>query len=147
MAELKNSDGKRRYWLMKSEPETFSYDDLLKSKNQTTSWNGVRNYQARNFMRDLFKVGDQVIFYHSNANPPSAVGVCEVVKEGYKEEDVWVMVDIKAKKKFKNELPLELLRKESRLKHMELLRKGSRLSIQPVTPDEFKVLLELGSEK
>jgi len=118
-----------KYWLMKSEPEVFSIDELAKSKNQTTFWDGVRNYQARNFMRDEMKIGDKVIFYHSNTEPPAAVGICEVVKEAYpdftafdpkskyydpkskKENPTWFMVDIKLVKKFDRPVSLEEIKK------------------------------------
>lgn len=114
---------------MKSEPEVFSIDELAKSKNQTTFWDGVRNYQARNFMRDEMKIGDKVIFYHSNTEPPAAVGICEVVKEAYpdftafdpkskyydpkskKENPTWFMVDIKLVKKFDRPVSLEEIKK------------------------------------
>jgi len=153
---------KRRYWLMKSEPSAFSIDDLIKAPLQTTCWNGVRNYQARNFMRSM-AIGDRVLFYHSNADPPAAVGIAEVVRTAYadptqfdrKDEHYdpesdpsvpipkWDMVDIKYVRKFSRPLPLDQLRKESKLKGMVLLRKGSRLSVQPVTPAEWEHILTL----
>lgn len=145
---------------MKSEPSTFSIDDLIRSPHQTTSWDGVRNYQARNFMRSM-AVGDQVLFYHSNADPPALVGIAEVVKTAYPDptqfdkrnkhydpgskpsEPRWDMVDIKYVRKFDRPLTLDELRKESELKDMVLLKKGSRLSVQPVTPREWKHIIGL----
>ena len=151
---------KRKYWLMKSEPSAFSIDDLAQSPAQTTCWDGVRNYQARNFMRGM-AVGDQVLFYHSSADPPTVVGIAEVVKTAYAdptqfdkkskhydpESDPsnprWEMVDIKYLRKFSRSVPLDRLRKEIRLKGMVLLQKGSRLSVQPVSPLEWGHILSL----
>jgi predicted RNA-binding protein with PUA-like domain len=148
------------YWLMKSEPSTFSIDDLQRSPNKTTSWDGVRNYQARNFMRSM-AVGDQVLFYHSSADPPAVVGIAEVVKTAYPDptqfdkkdkhydpeskpsEPRWDMVDIRYVRKFSRALTLDELRKDSKLKGMVLLRKGSRLSVQPVTQLEWKHITSL----
>ena len=153
-----------RYWLMKSEPSAFSIDDLAASPGQRTCWDGVRNYQARNYMRAM-QVGDQVLFYHSNADPPAVVGIAEVVRTAYPDDTafqkadkhydpksdpskpVWDMVDIKFVKKFPRPLGLDLLKKQAPLKHMELLRKGSRLSVQPVKPDEWKVILKLADDR
>jgi len=150
----------RRYWLMKSEPLAFSIDDLAASPKQTTGWDGVRNYQARNFMRDM-AIGDQVLFYHSNADPPAVVGVAEVVKKAYADPTQfdkrnghydpdsdpaaprWEMVDITFVRKFKTPLSLDRLRAEPKLKGMVLLRKGSRLSVQPVTQAEWDYILKL----
>lgn len=150
----------RQYWLMKSEPDVFSIQDLEKSPNQTTYWEGVRNYQARNYLREM-KRGDQVLFYHSNADPPAVVGIAEVVREAYPdhtafdpknkyydpkskpEQPTWYMVDIRLVRIFPHPLPLDLLRQQSGLKQMELLRKGSRLSVQPVRPQEWKIITEL----
>ena len=152
---------KRRYWLMKSEPSSFSIDYLMNAPQQITCWDGVRNYQARNFMRAM-AVRDQVLFYHSNADPPSAVGVAEVVKTAYADPTQfdkkdghydpdsdpssprWDMVDIKYVRKFSKPVSLNQLRKEPKLKGMVLLRKGSRLSVQPVTPAEWEHILTLG---
>lgn len=151
---------KRQFWLMKSEPSAFSIDDLIRAPQQTTSWDGVRNYQARNFMRSM-ALGDRVLFYHSNADPPAVVGIAEIVKTAYAdptqfdEEDHhydpesdpsnprWDMVDIKYIRKFSQPVSLDQLRKESKLKGMVLLRKGSRLSVQPVTPDQWEHILTL----
>lgn len=150
-------------WLMKSEPDVFSFDDLLRSPQRTTHWEGVRNFQARNFMRDQFKKGDQVLFYHSNSEPTGIFGVCEVVREAYpdtfawsakskyfdeesqkKGVNPWVMVDIKAVSQFTHPVLREELKSIPALKEMMVLKKGSRLSIQPVTKEEFKIILKLG---
>jgi len=151
----------QNYWLMKSEPSVFSIKDLEQAPKQTTHWDGVRNYQARNFMRDQMKIGDGVLFYHSNADPPAIVGLAEIVKEGYpdftafdsedphydpkskKSEPTWYMVDIKHVRTFKQPLALEDLRKVSALRNMVLLQKGSRLSVQPVTPAEWKAICQI----
>ena len=156
---------RRRYWLVKSEPETFSIDDLAHAPRQTTCWDGVRNYQARNYLREMV-VGDQVLFYHSNADPPSVVGSAEVVRAAYPDDTQfdkrshhydatskvdqprWDMVDLKYRKKFPRSVPLDRLRQEPKLKGMMLLRKGSRLSVQPVSPAEWTLILKLtGSKK
>ena len=152
--------GPHGYWLMKSEPSAFSIDDLLRSPKQTTCWDGVRNYQARNFMRSM-AVGDQVLFYHSNADPPAVVGIAEVVTTAYVDstqfdkkdthydpeskpsQPRWDMVDIRFIRKFARPLTLDQLRKESTLKGMALLQKGSRLSVQPVSPLEWRHILRL----
>lgn len=154
----------RHYWLMKSEPQVFSIEDLAQASGQTTCWDGVRNYQARNFMRAM-AVGDLVLFYHSNAEPPAVVGMAEVVRTAYPDETQfdkthhhydpasprsaprWDMVDIRYRQTFKASLPLDQLRQEPRLKDMVLLRKGSRLSVQPVTEEEWAVVLELAGAK
>jgi predicted RNA-binding protein with PUA-like domain len=150
----------RRYWLMKSEPSAFSIADLSNSPKQTTYWDGVRNYQARNFMREM-GIGDLVLFYHSNADPPAIAGIAEVVRTAYPDDTQfdkrshhydpastpsaprWDMVDIKHRETFETSLPLDRLRQEPGLKAMELLRKGSRLSVQPVTESEWKVIMKL----
>ncbi|MCL5055889.1 MAG: EVE domain-containing protein [Firmicutes bacterium] len=151
----------RQFWLMKSEPSAFSIEDLKKAENQTTSWDGVRNYQARNFMRDKMRVGDRVLFYHSSANPSGIVGECSVVREAYPdhtawdpenihydpkslpEHPIWYMVDVKLIKTCREIITLEKLRKTHGLKNMMVLKKGSRLSVQPVTPDEWKIIMNL----
>jgi predicted RNA-binding protein with PUA-like domain len=150
-----------RHWLVKSEPDLFSIDDLAKSPNQTTYWDGVRNYQARNILRDEMKLGDHVLFYHSNAKPPGIAGVAQVVREGYPDHTAWdpqdphfdpksdaknptwMMVDIQLVRKFERELALEELRHVPALAGMVLLRRGSRLSVQPVAPDEFNAIMRL----
>ncbi len=150
----------RHYWLMKSEPNVFSLGDLARAPKQTTAWDGVRNYQARNFMRAM-KTGDQVLFYHSNAQPPCVVGIAEVVKTAYPDatqfdphdahydpasptdQPRWDVVDIRFVRKFDVPLSLDLLRGQASLNGMELLRKGSRLSVQPVKPSEWNEILRL----
>ena len=131
------------HWLMKSEPEAYSIDDLKRDK--TTNWNGIRNYQARNYMRDGMKAGDKVLFYASSADPSGVTGVAEVVREGYPEkEEPWVMVDIRFVEKFPEIVPLETLKKTRGLENMVVTKKGSRLSIQPVTKAEFDIVVKLG---
>ncbi len=147
---------------MKSEPDVFSIDDLQAAKGQTTHWDGVRNYQARNYMRDQMKVGDLVLFYHSNADPPAVAGLAEVAKLAYpdhtafdskdphfdpkskKESPTWYMVDVRFVEKFARPIELGELRKIEALKQMVLLQKGSRLSVQPVRAEEFACVVELG---
>ena len=153
----------KRYWLMKSEPGAFSIDDLKRQK--TTLWDGVRNYQARNFMMNEMKLEDEVIFYHSNAEPPAAVGVMTVTGAAepdptqFDSEDshydpkatpgrpIWYGVRVKFKSKFARPVSLQEMRDHRALQKMVLLQKGSRLSIQPVTEKEFQVICELGSKK
>ncbi|ASQ45248.1 EVE domain protein [Legionella clemsonensis] len=147
-----------RYWLMKSEPDCFSIDDLRNSPNQTVHWDGVRNYQARNFMRNEMTIGDQVFFYHSNCNPPGIIGIAEVVSNAYPDHTAfdpesehpdpkstpdkprWYMVDICFKEKFKQLISLDTLRQYPELENMLLLRKGNRLSVLPVTKEEWNFI-------
>ncbi len=144
--------GEKRYWLVKSEPEVFSFDDLLKAPDRTTHWDGVRNYTARNFMRDVMRIGDPVLFYHSNATPPAIVGWCEVVREGYPDhtadqdslDPVWYMVDLRAVRPLPRPLPLPELKGRKELAGMALLRIG-RLSVSPVRPDEWKVITAMAT--
>lgn len=149
------------YWLMKSEPDCFSIDDLINSPNQTTHWDGVRNYQARNMMRDDMKIGDQVLFYHSNAKPPAIVGIAEVTSEAYPDHTQfdpesehpdpksdpdhprWFMVDIQFRKKFDKPISLAELKQYPQLDNMRLLQKGNRLSVMPVAPSEWKFILKI----
>lgn len=151
----------RNYWLMKSEPEAFSIDHLYQSKNKTTSWDGVRNYQARNMMRDQMKKGDLAFFYHSNANPPGIVGIMEVVKKSHPditafdpeskyydpksspENPRWFLVDVQFKEKFDHMISLDALKQIPELENMQLLRKGNRLSIMPIAKDEWKIINNL----
>ena len=152
----------RRYWLVKSEADCFSWTDLWNSPRHTTFWDGVRNYQARNMLRDDFRKGDLVFFYHSNSDPNEIVGVCEVVREGYADHTAfdpkeqhfdpksdpdsptWYMVDLRAKEPFTRPLTLAALRQVPGLEGMELLRKGSRLSVQPVSRKEWEIVYRLG---
>jgi predicted RNA-binding protein with PUA-like domain len=154
-----------RHWLFKSEPNVFSIDDLARAPKQTTFWNGVRNFQARNLLRDEIKTGDGVIFYHSSADPPGAAGLAEVSRGGYPDatqfdpqseyhdpdakpdEPRWFMVDIRFTEKFSRFVPLDELRATPALKDMVLLRRGSRLSVQPVAAAEWKAIVALGRRK
>jgi len=152
------------YWLLKSEPDSFSIDELAASPEQTTCWDGVRNYQARNFMRDEFRVGDRVLFYHSNAKPAGVAGTAVVVREAYPdhtawdrsdqhfdpkaspENPIWMMVDIRLESIFPRLIPLPELRQVPALREMELLRRGSRLSVQPVRKKEFDTIVKLAQK-
>lgn len=149
------------YWLMKSEPSCFSIEDLKNAPKQIAHWDGVRNYQARNFMRDKMQIGDQVFFYHSNCNPPGIVGIAEVVSNAYPDFTAfdpesehpdpkstldnprWFMVDIQFKQQFPNLIALETLKHYPALEGMALLRKGNRLSVLPVSLSEWQFILTL----
>lgn len=151
----------RAYWLLKSEPETFSIRDLETARNQTTDWGGVRNYQARNYIRDQMKPGDLVLFYHSNAEPSGVAGVAKVSSAPYAdstafdaqdpyfdpksraENPTWYAVDIQWVQTFLHVLPLERLKADPELVGMEVLRKGSRLSVQSVSKPHFERVLKL----
>ena len=153
----------KRYWLMKTEPTTYSIDDLAKDKDQTTCWEGVRNYQARNMLRDDIKQGDHVLFYHSACKEPAVVGTAVVTRDGYpdhhafdrrskyfdKKSDpdnpTWYMVDIKLETKFDSPVTLAELRERAALKEMVLLQKGSRLSVQPVKKKEFDTICKMAN--
>lgn len=146
-----------KYWLMKSEPEVFSIDDLLKHK--TTLWEGVRNYQARNFMMKDMAIGDQVLFYHSNAEPPGIAGLATVSKistpdptqfdkkseyfdkKSTLEKPIWYCVEVKFSKKFKEVFALSDIKSDKNLKNMLVIQKGSRLSIQPVDKKDFEYII------
>jgi predicted RNA-binding protein with PUA-like domain len=149
------------YWLLKTEPTSFSIHDLAASPDQTTCWDGVRNYQARNYLRDDIRVGDRVLFYHSNANPAGVAGTATVVRAAYADHTawnkrdphydpkaspdnpIWQMVDIRLEETFDEVVSLERLRELPALGGMELLRRGSRLSVQPVKKREFEIILRL----
>jgi predicted RNA-binding protein with PUA-like domain len=153
----------RSFWLVKSEPESFSIHDLAKCPRKTTCWSGVRNYQARNFMRAM-KVGDGVLFYHSSALPPAVVGTAVVAREAYADhtaldpkddhydpkatpdKPIWEMVDIRLEEIFDRSVPIGELRAANELTGMELLRTGSRLSVQPVRPKEFEIVRRMGAK-
>jgi predicted RNA-binding protein with PUA-like domain len=128
---------------MKSEPEAYSIDDLRRDKS--TGWDGIRNYQARNFMRDM-KKGDQVLFYASNAEPSGVTGIAEVSREARAEpkDDTWSMVDISFVERFPDVVALETLKHTRGLEKMVVTQKGSRLSVQPVTKSEFDIVVKLG---
>jgi predicted RNA-binding protein with PUA-like domain len=148
-----------KHWLMKSEPDAFSIDDLKRKKVE--AWDGVRNYQARNFMRDGMKPGDQVFFYHSNCNPPGIVGIAEVASDAYpdpsqfdskskyfdpkssREDPRWMLVDVKFVKKLKRTITLEELKADEQLEDMPLLRKGNRLSVMPIAAGDWRHILTL----
>jgi predicted RNA-binding protein with PUA-like domain len=149
------------YWLMKSEPNTFGIDDLYKKPNQTEHWDGVRNYQARNMMRDDMKPGDLAFFYHSNCDVPGIVGIVEIVKEGYpdfsafdpgdvhfdpKSDPVhprWIMVDVKYVRALLRTISLKELKQYGELADLALLRRGNRLSVMPVGKDHWEFILGL----
>ncbi len=152
----------KKYWLMKSEPEVFSISHL--KKDGATLWTGVRNYQARNFMMKDMQVGDLVLFYHSNAEPPGIAGIAQVSKaaqpdptqfdkksdlfdpKATKEKPNWFCVEVKFVSVFKNFISLDALRSEKSLATMLVLKKGQRLSIQPVTDQEFEVVQKIGGK-
>ena len=149
-----------KYWLMKSEPDVYSIDHLKKKKKDL--WDGVRNYQARNFMTKEMAVGDQVLFYHSSTKPPGVAGLAEVTKEAVpdptqfnkkskyfdeksnKDNPRWHCVEVGYVKTFANYVPLEEIRKKKSLEKMLLLKKGMRLSIQPVSKKEFDTICKMG---
>jgi predicted RNA-binding protein with PUA-like domain len=153
--------GERRYWLVKSEPSVFSFDDLLAAKNRTTQWDGVRNFAARNFMRDGMKLGDQVFYYHSSVDPQAIVGVCEVSREAYPDssafdpkhhsydagsdpnDPTWYMVDLRAVEPLARPVTLSEIKAKPELSQMALLRIG-RLSVTPVTAAEWEVIRAMG---
>jgi predicted RNA-binding protein with PUA-like domain len=130
------------YWLMKSEPDEFSIDDLAKAPKKTTPWFGVRNYQARNFMRDRMRVGDGVLFYHSSCEVPGIAGIAKVASKAKskREDPRWVNVDVKLVKKTRL-MPLEEMRSYPQLAQMRTLRPGNRLSITPVSEAEWRFIL------
>lgn len=150
-----------RHWLFKSEPDCFSFADLCAAPGRTTGWDGVRNFQARNFLRDDIQVGDGILYYHSNADPPAIAGLAEVVEAGHPDPTAfdpsadhhdpksrpdaptWIQVKIRAVRAIDPPLGLPGLRLVAALAGMELLRKGSRLSIQPVTSEEWAAVLTL----
>ena len=150
----------RKYWLMKCEPDAYTIHDL--ERDGTTSWEGVRNFQARNFLRDQMQVGDGVLFYASNADPSGVTGLAEVSRAGYpdatawkkghkyfdegssKDAPTWFMVDIKFVEAFPEVVPLDVLKKTRGLEDMVVTKKGSRLSVQPVTKGEFDIVTKLG---
>ncbi|RUR10359.1 EVE domain-containing protein [Legionella septentrionalis] len=152
----------RHYWLLKSEPDCFSIDDLRNAPEQTTPWDGVRNYQARNFIRDGMNPGDLAFFYHSNCNPPGIIGIAEIVSKPYPdytaydptsehpdlkstpENPRWYMVDVRFKKKFTHLISLDELKRHLELEKMPVVRKGNRLSVLPVTAEEWEFILKLG---
>ncbi len=151
----------RCYWLLKSEPTAFSIQDLKSSPKATACWDGVRNYQARNMLRDEIKPGDGVLFYHSNIAKPAIVGIARVVRGGYPDHTaqdpgskyydpkaapdnpIWYMVDVQFVHEFQTPITREMLKKEPAFAEMAVLKKGNRLSVQRVTDSEWKGILKL----
>ena len=150
-----------RYWLFKSEPGCFSFQNLQARPNATEHWDGVRNFQARNFLRDQIKTGDRVLFYHSSIPEPAVVGLCTVVRDSYPDhtaldpaadhfdpnatpdKPIWYMVDVRADQPMSHEVPLAIIKEHPALQQMPLINR-SRLSVQPVTESEFTTILQLG---
>ncbi len=153
----------RKYWLMKCEPAAYSIDDL--ARDGATTWEGVRNYQARNFLRDQMQLGDGVLFYASNADPSGVTGLAEIARAGYPDpfawkkghkyfdaastpdKPLWYLVDIKFVERFPEIVPLDVLKKTAGLEQMMVIQKGARLSVQPVTKGEFDIVSKLGRRK
>ena len=149
------------YWLMKSEPDVFSINDLMKRPGKTEPWDGVRNYQARNMLRDEMKKGDLAFLYYSSCEVPGIAGIMEIAKEGYPDpaafklkhkyydpkskpdNPVWYLVDVKFKRKFRRIITLTELRDKKPLQKMKLLQRGNRLSVMPVTKKEWNIILSL----
>ena len=154
--------GERRHWLVKSEPDVFSFDDLLAAPRKTTHWDGVRNHAARNFLKDGMRAGDRVFYYHSMADPQAIVGICEVVREGYPDHTAldpasdyhdpaataddprWYMVDLRAVARLKRPVTLAEIKARPELAEMALVRIG-RLSVTPVTAAEWETIVAMGS--
>ena len=150
-----------RYWLMKSEPSEFSIDDLAQRPDQTEPWDGVRNYQARNMMRDDMKVGDSIFFYHSNCDVPGIVGIAQVKREAYPdptafdpqnkhydpksqpEKPTWLMVDVGFVRKLTRTITLAELKDKAELEGLALVRRGNRLSVMPMTENQWHFILGL----
>jgi predicted RNA-binding protein with PUA-like domain len=165
MASKKQNEAsdERRYWLFKSEPSTYGFDRF--QRDRRTNWHGVRNYQARNLLRDAIAVGDGVLFYHSSADPTAVVGIAKVVRAGYPDDSQfdsggdyfdpdsdpadprWFMVDIECVGPMSEPVTRERCKAEPSLRDMVLLQRGSRLSVQPVTRDEWRTILRLGGQK
>jgi predicted RNA-binding protein with PUA-like domain len=158
-------DALARHWLVKSEPHVFSFDDLWRAPKRTTAWDGVRNAQARNSMRDAMRVGDGVLFYHSSCDEPAVVGVCEVASAPYPDptqfdpdspyfdgtsdaaDPRWILVDVRARARLVRPVTLVALKADPRLAGFGVVQKGSRLSVMPVMEAHWRVVLELGATK
>lgn len=156
---------RRRYWLFKSEPSVYSIDDLAEEPDRTTYWDGVRNYQARNILRDEIQRGDRVLFYHSNAKPMAVVGTAEVVRSGYPDHTAWdpretyydpksdpenprwYMVDVRLLQTFPEPVTREMLAEDRTAAGMMVLKRGARLSIQPVTEREWRAVHKIAGVK
>lgn len=154
----------QKYWLFKSEPSNYSFSDLVNEDDQVAEWDGVRNYQARNFMRDEMKVGDGVLFYHSNAKPTAVVGIAQIASEAYPDHTSWdpnsryydpksspdnprwLMVDIRAERELPRAVTLQEIKQDAKLEDMLLVRRGMRLSIQPVTKEEWDEIIALAEQ-
>jgi predicted RNA-binding protein with PUA-like domain len=156
----------RRYWLMKTEPDVFSFADLISRRHQTEGWDGIRNYQARNLLRDEVQIGDQAFIYHSRIAEPAIVGIAEVVKGAYPDDSAldpaskyfdplskkqgasrWVMIDVKAIEKFSYPVTLGQMRLNPDLADLMVIKKGQRLSIQPVSKSSWDIIKRLGKPK
>lgn len=153
-----------RYWMMKCEPSVYNIQDLARAPEQITGWEGVRNYQARNMLRDEFKLGDRAFFYYSNAKVPGIAGIMEIVTAGYPDPTAWnpehryydpvstpdnprwYQVDVKLIQAFEHFVSLSTLRAEPQLVDLWILRKGNRLSVTPVTENQWRVILELAEK-
>ena len=154
-----------KYWLMKNEPEDYSIDDLMAAPEKTATWDGVRNYQVRNFMRDEMNPGDMAFFYHSNCAVPGIVGTMEIVSKAYPDHTAfdpsakyydpksdpdnprWLMVDVQFRRKLENMVSLADLRAEKTLVEMRVLQRGNRLSVTPVTLAQWNRILEMANKK
>ena len=154
----------RKFWLFKSEPTSYSFDDLSHEENQTAEWDGVRNYQVRNFMRDEMREGDGVLFYHSSTNPTAVVGTANIVSRAYPDvtawdpnskyydpksspdNPAWLVVDIKAELEFSRPVTLAEIKQNPALGEMLLVRRGMRLSVQPVTQAQYEEIVLLGTQ-
>lgn len=161
MAAKKKSTDARQYWLFKSEPESYSIADLAREPTKSTFWDGVRNYQARNLLRDTIRLGDGVLFYHSNSDPMAIMGTAEVVKSGYPDHTAfdpqdhhfdpksnpdaptWFMVDVRLRQVFPKPVTRDVLKACAELSDMMVIQRGARLSIQPVTAAEWRVVHRL----
>jgi predicted RNA-binding protein with PUA-like domain len=150
------------YWLMKSEPDVFSFEDLKACIKQTEPWDGIRNYQARNFMRDDMQIGDLILFYHSNTNPPGVAGIAEVASKPYPDPTAfdkkskyydpksdpknprWILVDVSFKADIVRQVSLEEMKSMPELVNMRALQRGNRLSIMPTTRSEFQAIKKAG---
>ena len=153
------------YWLMKSEPDVFSFEDLKACVKQTEPWDGIRNYQARNFMRDDMRIGDLILFYHSNTNPPGVAGIAQVASKPYPDPTAydknskyydpksdlknprWILVDVSFKADFVRLVSLEEMKSMPELVQMRALKRGNRLSITPMTRSEFQAIKKVGQRK
>ena len=154
----------KRYWLFKSEPTSYSFADLMAEPGRTAEWDGVRNYQVRNLMRDEMQVGDGILFYHSSAKPMAVVGLAHIVGEAYPDttafdpsdkhydpksepaNPAWLMVDIQADRELDRPVTLQEMKNNPRLQDMLVVRKGMRLSIQPVTEEEWQEVVDMSSK-